>query len=116
MVKTAQDVERKKQELEAKLAGAYGVKADMGVDQIAQAKEQLAELEQMKKVRLTVARDLTDPAIDKIYRRVAEWVKDAVVDIAVDSRVLGGAKVEFGGKYYDGTIKNRLEEYWSQHE
>ena len=74
---------------------------------IKKLKEQMLEV---KFVELTIAIDPSKKFIEKL----ANWLKESVdqkiaIDIKIDHSIIGGTKIIFEGKYFDGSIKNKLD-------
>ncbi len=75
--------------------------------------ELVSQLTGVETVRLTVAFEPTKEIKNKIYEWVKLWVgKGLVVEITQDKEIMGGAVVEFGGKYRDLSLKKKLEAYF----
>ena len=66
-------------------------------------------------LNITVAVDLEDSFIDKLY----DWFtkngfKDFLLDITKDTSIYGGLLLSFNGKYMDLSLKKRASEYVQQ--
>ncbi len=78
-------------------------------------KELLKKLEEVPVMKLTVAVDLPPTSIERMSRMVKQRLgPEVVLDIDVDRALVGGAVVEFKGKYHDGSLKKRLQEYFQK--
>lgn len=64
----------------------------------------------LPEVKLTLAFEPTEATLLVVYSWLtAKIAKQIVVDIAVDSKILGGAIISYKGKYYDGSLGKTLE-------
>ena len=73
------------------------------------------ELAQVKIFQVTLA---IDPGFN-LVREISNWVHknvdpDVILDIAVDSSLLGGATIIYGGKYYNNSLRNIIEQTLSK--
>ena len=65
---------------------------------------------QIKFLELTLAVDPTKKTLDRIINWVAETINQRVaLDIKIDQSIIGGAVIIFEGKYFDGSVKAKLE-------
>ena len=61
-------------------------------------------------VTVTTASALTDPAREKLLKKLtAMFGKKIVLKAKTDPGVLGGMRLECAGKRYDGTVRDRLD-------
>ena len=80
-------------------------------------KELLKKLETMPRMKLTVAITLPPETVDRMSRMVKQRLgPEVVLDIDVDRQLVGGAVVEFKGKYYDGSLKKKLDEFFAKNQ
>jgi F0F1-type ATP synthase delta subunit len=73
-------------------------------------KEIKKRLSLIKFVNLTLSFDPTYAFMEKISSWFAKSVNQTIaLDIKIDPKLIGGAIVEYEGKYFDNSIKNKLE-------
>lgn len=82
-------------------------------DKISFLKDLEREIKKLRKLSLILSYYPSEVGID----RISEWVyqnisKDIVIDISIDKSLLGGAVIEFEGKYIDLSLKKKLDEYF----
>ena len=69
------------------------------------------EIQKLKIINLTLTYSPSQNSIDAIFSWVAQNLgKGLVLDIKVDKAILGGAIIEFEGKYEDLSLRKRLDE------
>ncbi len=66
-------------------------------------------------LRLTLAFEPSETAINDI----SDWARNnieerIILDLTLDRRLLGGALIEYKGKYYDYSLKTKLEEIFAR--
>jgi len=62
------------------------------------------------RARIASARPLTEEDRRRVTRRFEEMTgKTVLADAVVDPDLLGGVRVEIGGRVYDGTVRTQLE-------
>lgn len=74
--------------------------------------ETLKELiKKLKIIKLVLAFDPTLKTIENVHNFIKDTVGTGyILDIEVSEEVLGGAIIIFNGKYYDFTLKKKVEE------
>ena len=65
----------------------------------------------MKEVRITLAFEPSQRFVEKLYDFFYEILKkqNYYLKIIVDPKILGGIKLEYGGKYIDLTLKAKID-------
>ncbi len=67
-------------------------------------------LDSMRILRLDLAFDPTDEAVEKIHAWVSREVGEGILlDIDIDKTILGGARIMFEGKYQEYTLEKMIE-------
>ena len=68
-------------------------------------------LQKFKVLKLSLAFESSENSIDNIFSWVLKNLGDGIIlDIKTDKSLLGGAIIEFNGKYKDYSLKKALEE------
>lgn len=62
-------------------------------------------------VELTVALEPTGTTSEKIVSWVRGSAPGSIVDLKIDRNIIAGAIISSNGKYFDGSISKKLEEY-----
>lgn len=97
----------------------FFAKEGVALSDRARIEEKLTRLQKMLEslpvVRLTLAFDPPTHAIEAI----ASWLqatirKPVVLDITQDHTILGGARIEFEGRYLDGSLRSKLEKVFEE--
>ncbi|CAN5323415.1 hypothetical protein BH10PAT1_BH10PAT1_1840 [soil metagenome] len=73
-------------------------------------KEIRLEMNQIKFAEIILAKDPSNEFISKI----SDWLtklqnRRIAINIKIDQSIIGGAIISFEGKYFDGSLKNKLE-------
>lgn len=69
------------------------------------------KLKQLRIIKLVVAVELSWRGIDRLHDWLQKNVGEGcILDLEVDSGVIGGAKISFGGKYGDFTVAEKWSE------
>lgn len=69
-------------------------------------------VKRMREIKLGVAVELPQRAIEEIVHRVRKQLgEDVVVDFKLRPELIGGATVYWEGRYGDFSLKKKLEEY-----
>jgi len=71
----------------------------------------------MSVVRLTLA---LDPSVGMV-EKINAWIKAnkgeaTIVSFDVEPGLVGGAKISFGGRIFDGSVSLKLAEFWKEYE
>ena len=83
------------------------LESDTKENVIKKIKETLA---QIKFIELTMAIDPTQSFLSKISDYLTSSLNQKVaIDLKVDQKIIGGVKVMYDGKYYDGSLKSKLD-------
>lgn len=59
--------------------------------------------------RLTIAIEPSDSFLTTITRLCRRSAPNALVSLTVDHRIVGGAIIEIGGKYWDQSVRKKLQ-------
>jgi F0F1-type ATP synthase delta subunit len=69
------------------------------------------EIQKLKEINLTLAFEPNQSTIDNLFTWISQNLGDGIVlQINVDKSILGGAIIEYKGKYEDLTLRKKLEE------
>ena len=69
------------------------------------------ELQKFKVLKLSLAFEVSEGSIDNLFAWVLTNLGSGIIlDIKEDKKIIGGASIEFEGKYKDLTLKKKLEE------
>ena len=69
-------------------------------------------VKQMREIKLEVARELPQKAVEEISRWVRKYLgEDVVMEFKLKPELIGGATVYWEGRYGDFSLKKKLEEY-----
>lgn len=100
-----------KSEVRAGIASVIRAKLAEGEDLEKYLSGLAQELESRQEVKLELAFEPTEKTLEHISAWLAANVGEhAIVSLAVNSALLGGAVVSFNGKYYDGSLCKVVEE------
>lgn len=73
------------------------------------------EIQRLKTIKLTLAFEPKQPTIDNLFAWTTQNLGSGfILEIAVDKTILGGATVEFEGKYEDLSLKKKVEEVFGR--
>jgi F0F1-type ATP synthase delta subunit len=77
--------------------------------------EMLTQLKELPTVQLTLAFEPTQHNLGHIH----EWLirtlgTHVLVDVLYQPNMIGGAAVSYQGKYFDGSLAQKLEDYYTQ--
>lgn len=86
-----------------------------GNDKKKYLREMIDAVKQMKTMKITLAFAPTTNLVNNITK----WIKLAlgagiILKIDIDKNILGGARIAFDGKYYDGSLKQKWENTWQE--
>jgi F0F1-type ATP synthase delta subunit len=69
----------------------------------------------LKKLELVLAFEPDGKLVEKISRKVEEALgRGITMNIKVDKSILGGAVIFFDGRYYNGSLRKKLEEFFEE--
>lgn len=114
-IKTRADIDIFIEDIDILLSGKYQLRpapAKLLLNYKGDLLELRKKLLNLPEVRLTLAFEPDEKTIGEI----SDWCRrevdsSAMVRVEVDPSVLGGAKVSFGGKYGDFTVKKKFDAY-----
>lgn len=70
----------------------------------------LKEIEALPMVQVEIAFEPSQEALEQIHTWVVEQIgQNALIDVHIQSDLLGGATVSYQGKYFDGSLKENLQ-------
>ena len=71
-------------------------------------------VKKMREIKLEVARELPQKAVEEISRWVRKYLgEDVVMEFKLKPELIGGATVYWEGRYGDFSLKKKLESYFS---
>ncbi len=69
----------------------------------------------VKNIKLEVSEEPTGKMLDKFHKWIKERTGDVkILDIFVDRGIIGGARIIYEGKYYDGTLNKKWDQIWEE--
>ena len=85
-------------------------------DKIKAIKELTSLLNEISVIEITTACDLPEKSLEKIHNKALELVKTPCnLKIIIDPVIVGGAQITFQGKYFDGSLAKKSDEYFHLH-
>jgi len=79
-------------------------------------KELISLLSEVTIIEITIAYDLPEKSLEKIHKAVAVLLKiSCILKIITDPVIVGGAQITFQGKYFDGSLARKSDEYFHVH-
>lgn len=131
-LKTKEEVERLREELDQIQTRAYKVNSS-GKGELAYGSAIKTALEKsglgprefflglqkemgnLRQLRLVLSNEPEEGSLEKIIQWVRQNVGEGVViDVDADEEILGGAVVEFEGKYMDGSVRKGFDRWWKE--
>jgi F0F1-type ATP synthase delta subunit len=71
----------------------------------------LKEIEALPMIQVEIAFEPSQEALEQIHAWAVEQVgQNALIDVSIQPDLLGGATISYQGKYFDGSLKENLQE------
>ena len=94
-----------KSEVRSEVAAILRTKKDSGQDMEKFVEGLATAAKALEELKLELAFDPTDETLETILHWVSQNVGEGyLLDIKVNPKILGGAKIAFKGKYFDGSL------------
>jgi len=99
-----------KMEIRAATALLIRSQIDKGVSLEVYLRELADAIHKLPEVKLTLSFEPSEAILSVIYNwLITNVAKLVVINVQIDTRVVGGAVISYNGKYYDGSLNKILE-------